>query len=465
VDFDDQSIWLNQNEWQNWDKNRLKDFISTVNSSGGTDVGGGLNAMKHALVQTSSESIPGYVILLTDGLGKYSNEADWFALNGIKIYTVSYKDKADAKLMSHIASTTNGLYIQADDENDVITAFSQFLDDVKGYNKYQSYYGKFGGKNVCELPHFFVDDKSSLLTGKLNWKTDPLDLMITSPSGIVYSYKPQVTLNTIPDFISYEDDHNMLISNGGPYVSFDLNENFIPETKTGNKIEWIKGESYMIVKIQNPEGGEWKSKVITSNGTNSDDSFLFEASGSSDLVLKLSEKNIGSTFNYSISEESKSINLINSKAEINLTSPKGKSIDISPNYRNGSFSFYPMDGIGNYKISATIHFSNLNGNPLQRYFVRSKLVGEVLPGYIAPVKETMGTYVITEQGITTGNRPGIKCIIFAAGNSSSSPKATGFVTHVNQKECTIRITDMRSGKIEKGDIVELDMAQWQNDIK
>jgi len=49
------------------------------------------------------------------------------ASKGIKIYTISYKNEADANLLNSIASSTGGIYIQANNESDVVAALCNLI--------------------------------------------------------------------------------------------------------------------------------------------------------------------------------------------------------------------------------------------------------------------------------------------------------------------------------------------------
>ena len=132
VDFDDNAKWINSNNWENWDRDALKNSINTIDSDGGTNIGKGIDKMRIAIQDKLSADTRAAVILLTDGDGKYNNEALWFRDHNIPIYTISYKDKAVSVLMNNIARTTNGLYIKAKNESDIVSAFTQFYNMLLG---------------------------------------------------------------------------------------------------------------------------------------------------------------------------------------------------------------------------------------------------------------------------------------------------------------------------------------------
>jgi len=465
IDFDDKSKWLTSSNWNNWNRQDVKSAIKSIDSDGGTNIGLGLQTLRDALEQNITDYSRTAVVFLSDGKGTYKDEAQWFASKGIKIYTISYKNEADANLLNSIASSTGGIYIQANNESDVVAAFMQFNNDLQGLSKYVSYRGDFNGQSSLTVPSFNVDKDSKLLTVILNWSGVQKLIELISSSGKVYKKSSSISDNTVklPDLNSYTASFQEFgLAEHGP-VSSSYSETSIVTNDDVSDQEWIDGPGYTIVKIKNPEPGEWNATLNTEGSVVCNDAFLFEAMGDAGKEIKINESRSAGTYLYKLKESDPDLLWEKSKASIMLETPVGNKVDISANYKGGDFFFYPSNGIGSYQINATIWVTDAKNNTYQRQFSRSELVGELLPGYIAPVKETMGTYLITEQGKITGNRSGIKCFIYAPGGSSSAPKALGYVTFVNEKQCTIEISGVVKGRIEKGDFVELDVLQWKND--
>lgn len=458
VDFDHSSNWLTNQTWQNWTAADLKNTIDQIDSDGGTNVGLGLSTMHNTLESSLNSFDKTAVVLLTDGQGSYHNEIDWFVQNNIKVYTVSYKDAADAALLESIATATGGVYLRANDENEVVAAFMQFYDDLQGNSKYLSYSGSFRNQSTIQLPAFYIDKGSSELTCNVNWTGMPLKIVLNSPTGDIFTSE----LINVDEDGSLSENLTMLQGTRpmhGPHAPlYTASEILLTE------VQWTKGEKYLIARINNPQPGKWGVQLKTANGQVSNEEFLFEAGGSSPAEINLQHQKNNSGYLYSLTENSGEISWAGSNATIILETPEKKSINISSNYRNGSFSFYPMAGKGIYNIKVLILGKDKAGNLFQRSFIRSEYVGEVLPGNIAPIKETMGMYVISDQGSFTGNLPGTACYIYAPGGSKNNPKAKGTVTSVMKLNCTIRITmNYSNERVKPGDIIELDMAQWQND--
>jgi len=465
IDFDDKSKWLTSSNWNNWNRQDLKSAIKSIDSDGGTNIGLGFQTLREALEQNMTDFSRTAVVFLSDGKGTYKDEAQWFASKGIKIYTISYKNEADANLLNSIASSTGGIYIQANNESDVVAAFMQFNNDLQGLSKYVSYHCDFNGQSSVTVPSFYVDNQSNLLTVILNWSGVQKLIELISSSGKVYKKSSSIAENSVKltnlnSYIAYSQEVGL--SEHGPVSISDARISTVINNDVSDQ-EWIDGPGYTIVKIKNPEPGEWNATLNTAGSVVCNDAFLFEAMGDAGKEIKINESRSAGTYLYNLRESDPDLLWEKSKASIVLETPVGNKVDISANFRGGDFFFYPSNGIGSYQINATIWVTDSKNNTYQRQFSRSELVGELLPGYIAPVKETMGTYLITEQGKITGNRSGIKCFIYAPGGSSSAPKALGYVTFVNERQCTIEISGVVKGRIEKGDFVELDVLQWKND--
>ena len=63
------------------------------------------------------------------------------------------------------------------------------------------------------------------------------------------------------------------------------------------------------------------------------------------------------------------------------------------------------------------------------------------------------------------NRPGITCFIYPPGRTKNDKIAIGYVTYVDENKCSIQIQQfLGTGEIKKGNIVELDLKQWKNDV-
>ena len=422
IDFDNYSRWLNPANWNSWDLQSLIKNISNIDSDGGTNVGLGLSTMQQALESSGVDFSNTGIVLLTDGKGEYNQQADWFSQKGIPVYTISYLDKADASLLNNISQATNGIYNQADNEDDVVAAFMAFYTRLKSNSRFVSI--------VDEVPpgqfsdHFFnVDPGTSDLIVNLNWRINFLNFSLTTPSG-------------------------KLLNEGNSLLNISA------------------GNGYKIIKCLKPESGKWRIRLTSSNNSSVPTPFMIDISGNSpifiDLIGGLSANRM---INYRIDDKKQALDLNKSTAKISVTTPKSGPIDISNRFNQGQFTYIPTEGEGNYKFDVTIYGYDKSGNPVQRVFQRSTLLGEgFMPGFISTVQRIMGGYVYSDQGSNSGNRVGMKCYIYEPGKTRDHAKAIGYVTNVSEGKCTIEISQtLKTIPIRMNDVIELDVSQWMKD--
>lgn len=421
VDFDNGATWLNENHWQNWDLATLKGFVNTVDANGGTNLGAGLNAMKNALDGRLPKDAYGGVLMFTDGRGEYNNEAAWFQQHGIPVHTISYTDQADATTMSKIAQTTGGIYLQATNEQDVISALSDYFNNIVGYNKICAYNGQIKQGQSIQYT-FYMDNYSVESVNNLSWNGSKISLKLIAPDGTVYE-----------------------------------------ENQLG---EWFVGKNYTSIKIKNPVGGQWEAIFTGVQIPNDGEPFRFEVSGDTPSKFKLkNQSQPGGRLMFSLIEENNAISVSTITPKIIVETPKHNLMDVSKNYSNGNFSFIPVEGEGNYNVNMSFITNDKQGNTIQREFRRSVLVGDDVPSFIAAVEDIMGNVITVPLGKWSGNQEGIKCYIYNPARTKADAKATGLVRFVRDNYCQISITEFFGGNnsIEIGDIVELDYLQWQND--
>jgi len=424
VDFDGDAKWMNPDNWENWNRALLFEDIDRINSDGNTNIGLGLETMQKAIEDKVTGSTSGGVLLFTDGRGSYNNEAEWFMQRNIPVHTISYTEQGDALLMSKIAQTTGGIYLLARDESDVIAVLFDFFTNIAGYNKICSYTHLIQQGETISYP-FYIDYGSTEMVPMISWHHSKVGLSLESPSGKIYS-----------------------------------------ENATG---EWFVGENYTSVKIPNPEGGEWKAYLSGITIPKGGEPVRFEVSGNTPNVIKLVNTSINSSpISFMLKKEKGEISIDRITPIISIETPRNQVLDISQNYKNGSFQFIPTDGPGSYNIDLKFETNDNQGNKIQRHLNQSVFIGDHLPSNIAQVTYVMGRQVVgTTIGKWSGNQAGIKCYIYAQGGSKMNPKAVGYVKYVLDNECQIDISEFFGGAstAEVGDIVELDLMQWQNDIR
>lgn len=98
--------------------------VETIGSFGGTNIGAGLKAGFDQLSTSESADTLKAAILLTDGQGGYTNEAQLFASKGWKVFTVGLGNGVDENLLRQIANETGGQYTFLTDPQQLVTLYS-----------------------------------------------------------------------------------------------------------------------------------------------------------------------------------------------------------------------------------------------------------------------------------------------------------------------------------------------------
>ena len=192
VDFDDKSKWLNGGNWRGWTPDQIRSAIGMLDSEGGTNIGGGLDEMHRAIESTGIPKDRIGILLLTDGIGAYNNEAGWFQENKIPVYTISFVGNDNSQLLNTIASTTGGHYSKANSASDIMNAFNQFLSELKGSSRFLMYQGEISQNEVAE-ESFVIDKNTSEIFTNLTW--------------------PGSTLFSLLDVSSWKDIYERVIRN------------------------------------------------------------------------------------------------------------------------------------------------------------------------------------------------------------------------------------------------------------
>lgn len=189
--------------------------IDLIDSSGGTNIGGGLQKGYDEL-NSSTKPFKKAAILLTDGVGSYNNQADDYADKNWPIYTIGLGSSVDTDLLQNIADTTGGMYFALSDPNQLQNVYFQIANTIKE-----------GSKPILGI----------------------ITLMF---QGDIY--------NTTVTVDSYQEDVTFLITWPGSDVSTTLispTGREITPTSNDPDVYHAKGLTYEIYKIDKPEPGEW----------------------------------------------------------------------------------------------------------------------------------------------------------------------------------------------------------------
>ncbi|MCB2221570.1 MAG: VWA domain-containing protein [Bacteroidetes bacterium] len=421
VDFDHEAKWLNDKNWDNWDAGILYSLVDLVDSDGNTNLGIGLDKMKEALEGRIPDGAYGGVLMFTDGKGSYNNEAAWFQQHNIPVHTISYTKDADASTMNKISSMTGGVFLMARNEQDVISALSDYFNTIVNYNKICAFNGNIvQGQSLAYT--FIMDYYTEEAVFNNTWNGSKIRLTLTAPDGTIYA-----------------------------------------ENQLG---EWFLGNNYTSVKIKDPLGGKWTAVLEGVDIPQGGEPFRFEVSGDTPSKFEVKSKVLSSgQVSVNLEEKNNSIALDSLKPKILVETPKDRKIDISNNYSNGTFTFLARDGEGAYNVSIEFITNDKQGNTIQRTFKRSVMIGDDVPSFVANVQEVLGNIIVAPLGRSVGNQEGIKCYIYPGSGPVKEAIAIGIVTFITENECQIDIKEFLTGnaKVQVGDIVQLDYLQWQND--
>jgi len=395
IDFDDESKWLNSSNYHNWEISSLFKDIEGINSDGGTNLGLSLAKAKEVLTSTQSTNNAG-VLLLSDGMGDYNNEAIWFKENNIPVFTISLQGKINEQLMSQIAQSTGGEYYKAYSEYDIIEAYISFMNRMLNQNIIFSSKNKRIPTTSSITEEFWIDSdisffRANLFTGFFNEQ-----ITVTEPDGL------KVFLNS---------------------SEYDI----------------ISGEHYTIFKVPTPKVGKWKVE-ITKTDLDADTRYWFLITGKQEnsLQCKLNYNvtNSSMSLSYPVSDPTMKYSIQNQ--EINVKTPLGKVVKIN-NPNSDIVRYIPGDGPGSYKFEIGIR-GIFNGNSqFQRYFSKTIFVeGDILQ-QIPKVNEMTGNYLFANIGKTNGIEHGMKCNVYRISNSDEILVGSGNIINIANNKITIEI--------------------------
>lgn len=425
VDFDNTSRWLNPDMFNNWDPQALKRIIDQIDSDGNTYIGGGLNTMQQALDGSLPGGSDGVVLLLTDGQDNTGNTIDnlgWYKDRNYPIYTISYKDQADKSLMNTIAGATNGRYIQANSPGEVLTAFLEIVNDLKGLNKLTSQNILiYPGQRVKSRP-FIVEIGSRLLKFINTWPGSTVGMQLHSPAGKVYN--------------------------------------------SSNCGSWLTGATYILAEISDPEPGTWYAEFEGIDVSSGGEPVLFEVSVDSDLDLSLNAKaDVSGIINLKLDQLKGNIDYNTVNYSIQIQSPSGAQPSMTGMLTANGIQIIPVDGSGNYNMEVSLNGKMSSGENFERQYFRSVLIGNVTPSYIGQVIFAEGRWVKSNQGLASRAFPGLRCVIYPRGGNPGDPIAMGYVSHVYEDYSDIIIDQFTTNQqiLSSDFIVQFDIEQWKRD--
>ncbi len=188
IDFDDKAkvlFNLTQLKSEN-DKNQALNVLRSIDSNGGTDIGSALNAAYRILSPAAETKKT--VILLTDGRGRYLNEATQFKNILCPVFTIGLSGDVDESLMYKMAKETGGEYRKANTAADLSNIFDYFFSLIKNESVLlaDEHFYKPGEEKTLD---FWVDKSFKNFNGTTFWPGSDFILTLISPSGKRYDRK------------------------------------------------------------------------------------------------------------------------------------------------------------------------------------------------------------------------------------------------------------------------------------
>jgi murein DD-endopeptidase MepM/ murein hydrolase activator NlpD len=169
--------------------------IDTIDESGGTNLGVGLQAGCDTLINSASSNARKGAIFLTDGQGSYNGQADCYSSRGWSIYAFGLDD-ADDTLLTDIATSTGGEYKRLAATN-LACEFQRVRNKISGI-------GASPCQSVYIHPHQFIFYLLRVLSGQAqitmstSWGGSDVEMSLTSPSGRI------IDRNTIAEDVIHD---------------------------------------------------------------------------------------------------------------------------------------------------------------------------------------------------------------------------------------------------------------------
>lgn len=189
VQFDSTASTLAQLTPVSTGRQSLKAAIATVDSSGGTDLGAGLEEGYETLEQ-GFESHQKIAIFLTDGDGDYINQAADYAAQGWRVYTIGLSSSANDTLLQSIADETGGAYFEvlslAGAEQALMEVYTDIATVQHGMSEFfsQDYTLSTGQSDAAQVD---VGKDIHEVVFMITWTSGEFRLTATSPSGDAFA--------------------------------------------------------------------------------------------------------------------------------------------------------------------------------------------------------------------------------------------------------------------------------------
>lgn len=188
IDFDSYVSVLSLLQTLTENRDDIISNIDLIDSSGGTNLGAGLEEGYHQL-QSADKSYKKAAIFMTDGQGSYSNQAEKY-LNDENdpqddwpIYTIGLGSGTDTDLLQNIADTTGGLYFPLSDPDQLEEVYLEIANIIKEGSRQLDKTVKiiFVGETV--RTHVDVPTHQESVTFLVTWPGSEVNTTLITPDG------------------------------------------------------------------------------------------------------------------------------------------------------------------------------------------------------------------------------------------------------------------------------------------
>jgi hypothetical protein len=241
------------------------DAIQGLVANGWTDMGGGLRTAFEALDATGPEAVAGKgVILISDGfdtVGEPPDDVlpDVLASNRVEVHTIAVGPQADVETLQRLAARTGGVFFAVDSAQHLPTVLPKVVAAARGEVVTAEVAGTVGAGGMASFT-VEVDSYATRSTFLLSHVPNaPLDLELTSPSGVVFDH-----VGTSPCFEPP----------GGPRdCSNDIRLAINP------------AQRFYRLPASLVEEGTWQVRVLNNRGGGGSDDFVFLLTGEAPGVV------------------------------------------------------------------------------------------------------------------------------------------------------------------------------------
>jgi hypothetical protein len=194
-------------------KPNLVNSINSIDSSGGTNIGIGVQLACDTLIGSTSGSSKKAAILLTDGVGAFGTQDECFKSRGWPVFTFGF-GSADDVLLQRIATNTGGQFARLPASN-IVCEFQRVRQMIAG-----SAPGDCTSKSV--LPNAttsfttIVEPQQAQATFSTSWLGSDVAMSLVSPSGRIID-RSTVAPDVVHDLGASFESYSIILPESGDW--------------------------------------------------------------------------------------------------------------------------------------------------------------------------------------------------------------------------------------------------------